>query len=210
MEMEKGFCPACGNEFTLNDIVKRKSNLRDIIIIFAALTVLFIGYLFLSRSPKLPEPSQDMNVSEDFKHPAISGMPADMEAEYDRIIANLPDRYDSLVQLGNHFMDIQIFPLAIECYQRAIEFDSINPDVLTDLGASYHAMGQVNKAIAMFEKAIALKPNHPIALFNLGISYRGQDNLEKAKYYWKKYLEVAPDSPLADTVKKYLAEQNKK
>jgi len=71
-------------------------------------------------------------------------------------------------------------------------------------------MGQVEKAIAMFEKAIALKPDHPIALFNLGISYRGQNNLEKANYYWKKYLEVAPDSPLADTVKKYLAEQSAK
>jgi len=210
IEARDGFCPACGNEISQNETLKKRNNLSDVAIILGALTVLFVGYLLLSKSPELPKPPQDANAEKDFKHPAISGMPAGTEAEYDRIIAGLPASHDSLVQLGNHFMDNQVFPLAIECYQRAIKLDPAIPAVITDLGASYHAMGQVEKAIAMFEKAIALKPDHPIALFNLGISYRGQNNLEKANYYWKKYLEVAPDSPLADTVKKYLAEQSAK
>ncbi len=208
--MTDKFCPACGNELTQTDVQKKQGNLRDVAIILGALAVLFIGYLIISKAPEAPKPPEEAGANKDFKHPPISGMPNGTEAEYDRLIAGLPSSYDSLVQLGNHFMDNQVFPLAIECYGRALKLDSTNPDVITDLGASYHAMGKVDSAIALFQKAIALKPDHQIALFNLGISYRGENNNEMAKFYWKKYLELAPNSPLADTVKKFLAEQGDK
>jgi len=215
LEEGKSFCPACGKLLKADSAPAKQGNLRDVVIIMGALVIIFVAYLIFSQKPEqtkppMPTSSEEMAANKDFKHPPISGMAGGAYPEYDKVIASLPTGYDSLVQLGNHFMDNQVFPLAIECYQRAIKLDSLNPDVITDLGASYYAMGDVDKAVAQFQKAIAINPNHAIALFNLGISYRGQNDFDKAKYYWGKYLEVAPNSPLSDTVKKYISDMDLK
>ncbi len=217
--MNISYCPSCGGKvdagkpyclgcgFKLSDDTKsvslsKKNNLRDIAIILGSLVIFIVGFFAISKSPQMPR----MQTQDDqFQHPSIAGVQPGTANDFDKVISQLPKGYDSLIQNGNHFMDNQVFSLAIECYNRALAIKSNDPNVITDLGACYHTMGDNQKAIESFEKAISVSPDHPVAHFNLGIVYRGMDNTEKAKYYWKKYLELDPQSPIADSIKKYIS-----
>jgi cytochrome c-type biogenesis protein CcmH/NrfG len=198
----KSFCPGCGA--TLQESSTRsikKGALGDLTILFGLAAVVLVGFSLFSPSPDLrqPQPSE-------FNHPPISGAPKGAEAELQKVISGLPTDVDSLIMMGNHFMDNRIYPMAIECYRRALRIDSANANVLTDLGACYHASGASDKAIESFERAIAAEPNHSAAHFNLGVVYHGLNNPQMAKYYWEKFIELEPQSPMADTIRKFIIE----
>lgn len=199
------FCSGCGAPFDSAKKEKapsRKSPSRDIILLVGALAALIVAYMIFAPKPKKPQPVPQSQ--QQFEHPPITGMPQVSATDMEQIIASLPNHYDSLVQMGNHFMDTQVYPLAIECYGRAIKLNATDPNVITDLGACYFYMEKDDSAIMMFEKAIALNPRHPIAHFNMGIVYRGLNNLEKAREYWNKFVELDPQSPIADTVRRLI------
>ncbi len=211
---EASFCPSCGADLKApanTRAPKKNSNWREPAMIAGVLIVLSVVYIiFFSGEKKQPiAPEQAVN-QENFQHPQIPGMPAGTRADFDQIVANLPKSYDSLVQVGNHFMDNQVFPLAIECYTRALALDSSNADIFTDLGACYYSMDQDQKALEAFQRAIAINPKHPVAHFNMGIVYRSMNNDEKTREFWNKFLTLDPQSPIADSVRKYMAEMDKK
>jgi tetratricopeptide (TPR) repeat protein len=196
------FCPGCG--VNLADKGEKPSpakNRQFLLAMLPVVTVLVvaIAFFFYTSKKKPSEPAQ-----EHFEHPPIQGMPAGTMPDYDNIIATLPKSYDSLVNAGNHFMDNQIFRLAVECYSRALAIDSSDPNIYTDLGACYHYLGEKEKAIQAFDKALAINPNHPIAHFNMGIVYRELNNLEKTRYHWNKFVELDPKASIADSIRKYL------
>jgi tetratricopeptide (TPR) repeat protein len=122
----------------------------------------------------------------------------------DKLLSNLPEDYNELIKLGNNFMDNRHFPVAMECYRRALAIDSTNPNVICDLGACLHAMSDFKSAAEMFEKAIRMDSGHAIAYLNLGIVYRSMNNHEKAKLIWKKLMALYPDEVIADTAGKYI------
>jgi tetratricopeptide (TPR) repeat protein len=201
---ESNFCPACGTALSgskKSDNSRKSTFSTQFLILIGIIVVAAAAYLiFVPQRLSQPQKAAE----EDFRHPQIPGMPAGTQAEFDKIVANLPKTYDSLVELGNHFMDNQVFPLAIECYARAINLNSTDANIHTDLGACYHSTGKNQEAIDSFEKAISLDPKHAIAHFNLGIVYRGMNDKEKARFYWNKFLELNPKSPLVDSVRAYL------
>jgi len=205
------FCSGCGAQFDTTWKEKspaRKNPLRDTLLLVGGLVVLVAAYLIFGPKAKKPEPMPQSQ--EQFEHPPIQGMPQVASTDMDQIIASLPNNYDSLVQMGNHFMDNQVFPLAIECYGRAIKLQATDPNVITDLGACYFYLEKDDSAIQMFEKALALNPNHPIAHFNLGIVYRGMGNFDKAREYWNRFIQLDPKSPIVDTVKRLIGEMGEK
>ncbi|SYZ74080.1 hypothetical protein TRIP_C60350 [Candidatus Zixiibacteriota bacterium] len=211
---DASFCPSCGAELkgSAESRPRKKSgNWREPAIIAGAIIILSVIYIaFFSGEKKEPVPPEQAANQENFQHPQIPGLPAGTQPDYNQIVANLPKSYDSLVQVGNHFMDNQVFALAIECYTRALAIDSSNPDIYTDLGACYYSTEQDQKALDAFQKAITLDPRHAVAHFNMGIVYRSMNNIEKTKEFWNKFLILEPQSPIADSVRKYLAEMDKK
>jgi TPR repeat protein len=207
------FCAGCGNELaaeTGNNSQKKNRQLFSVLIPTVAIAVVAIIFFIFSSKKEPSVPAQQPSAQQPFEHPPIQGMPSGTGPDYDRIIASLPKSYDSLVNEGNHFMDNQVFPLAIECYTRALAIDSSDPNIQTDLGACYHYLKDMEKAIAAFNKALIINPNHPIAHFNMGIVYRELNNIEKARYHWNKFVELEPNAPIADTVRKYLNSLNQK
>jgi len=112
-----------------------------------------------------------------------------------------PNDFDTLVKVGNLYYDGQIYPQAIEYYEKALSIQPNNPDVRTDLGTSYWYTGNPDKAIANFEKALAVRPNHPGTLFNLGIvKWQGKKDPQGAIMAWEKLLQTNPDYPQKDQV----------
>ncbi len=166
---------------------------RDTILIIGVIIVFAAGYFIFQEKP--------VKKSTGFEHPDMAGMTAGSLPDMEKFIAELPQNYDQLVKMGNNYMDQGMYTLAIECYQRSLDIDSTDPNVLIDLGACLHAAGSAEKAIGFFEKALIINPSHLIGHFNSGIVYNQLGNFEMAKKHWEKVIELEPGTNMADTAR---------
>jgi len=118
------------------------------------------------------------------------------------VVGREPANHNAWVQLGHNFFDSGQQMDAIEAYDKALELDANDPNVLTDQGVMYRQVGWFDKAVNNFIKANKLNPNHPQSLFNLGLVYRDDlQDTQKAKEAWTRYLEIDPTGKSADNVR---------
>jgi len=121
------------------------------------------------------------------------------------LLAKEPDNRNAWVQLGNNYFDANQPMDAVEAYDRALQLQPDDPNILTDQGAMYRRLGWYDKAIANFEQANRLNPNHQQSLYNLGIVYRYDlQDFEKAIEAWEKFLVLSGDSPATAKVRSEL------
>jgi tetratricopeptide (TPR) repeat protein len=191
---QTNFCPACGYGPKVNTGKQGRS-----VILFLTLVIVVLGggYLIATYTDQPHNPAA---------HPSIPGMTGDSIPTFDQMMSNLPDDYNELVRIGNFYMDREFYPIAIECYRRALAIDSSDPDLMTDLGACYHADNRLDKAVDVLNRALTLDPEHKIACFNLGIVYKTMGYADSTKKYWNKFLELEPNSSIADTLRQILNE----
>ena len=83
-----------------------------------------------------------------------------------RVIQEDPQNVVAFIRLGNLHYDVEMWDLAAGYYEKAVELEPGNPDVITDLGACYRGMEQFDKALEMFATANQLRPDHHQSLFN--------------------------------------------
>jgi len=201
------FCPDCGAPLTSapakdspkKDEAKKSHGARDTIIIVAALVVIVGSFYIFSDKEEPPKPPQQQQQSAtDQVHGGMS---------MDEMMANLgdiPEDFNGLVQAGNKFMDANQFPMAAECYKRALVLHPEVNDVRVDFGACLHFMGLDSRALEEFYTVTKEQPDHPIANFNLGIVYYGMNQMDSAKFYWDHYLKLEPNGKAADQARGYL------
>lgn len=114
------------------------------------------------------------------------------------LVARDPKNVQAWIQLGNDFFDTNQAQKSIEAYGRALELRPNDPNVLTDQGVMYRALGQYDKAIANFEKANRADPAHVQSLFNMGVVYAHDlKQPKKAIEAWNRVIQVAPQSEQA-------------
>ena len=193
---ESAYCNGCGLLGGKRPTGSAGILRRDLIILVSLIVICGVGYVMYAERPERPQAG--------FQHPDISGMESESVPGMAEIDENLPDDYDELIAMGNINMDQGKYPVAIACYRRALEIDSTDADVYTDLGACLHAAGDWHNALQVLQRAIALDSNHVIAHFNLGVVYSSLNDFERTKIHWNKYIELAPESPIADTLRAYM------
>lgn len=126
------------------------------------------------------------------------------------IVARDPKNLKAWIQLGNDFFDLnqaqqsaQMAQKSVEAYGRALELAPGDPDVLTDQGVMYRALGQFDKAIANFEKASRASPKHVQSLYNMGVVYAHDlKQAKKATDAWNRVIALAPESEQAALARK--------
>lgn len=101
---------------------------------------------------------------------------------------NIPDRF----QQGLEFQERGLFDLAIQEYNKALEADPDNLDVLINLGAAYLQKGLPEKSTQILQRALARHPDQPLALFNLGKAYLYREETDKALEVFEKARLVLP------------------
>ncbi|HEY6909772.1 MAG TPA: tetratricopeptide repeat protein [Myxococcales bacterium] len=111
------------------------------------------------------------------------------------LVARDPTDVKSWIALGNEYFDSQQREKAIEAYDKALQLQPNNPDVLTDQGVMYREIGQPQKAVQNFEKASTINPKHLQSLLDLGVVY-GKDlkDYDKAMEAFNRIIKIAPDS----------------
>jgi Flp pilus assembly protein TadD len=111
-----------------------------------------------------------------------------------------------LVAMGNGLMDRGMYDHAVTQYRRALGIDSLQPDVMVDLGACYHALGEYEEADAALRGALQQQPGHRVALFNLGVVRLSMADTAGTRRWWGEFLEVSGEGPQAEAVRKRLEE----
>lgn len=203
------FCPECGAPMESSESSSAKAHVtrqagkptgrRDLLIITGVLLVVTAGYFAFKRPVSVPSrPKAEIQSHGD--------VPMGDIADAMKVLENLPTDYSSLVTLGNEFMDERNYPVAAECYKRALALEGDSPDVRVDYGACLHGMGLPHRAIEEFRQVLDINPSHAIANFNLGIVYNDLNETDSARVYWQKYLTIDPNGQAAQAARDLLKE----
>ncbi|TLM68421.1 MAG: tetratricopeptide repeat protein [Deltaproteobacteria bacterium] len=125
--------------------------------------------------------------------------------ELKAVVAGDPNNRQAWVALGNAYFDSDRPMESIEAYQKALDLNARDANVLTDQGVMFRRLGWFDRAIDNFTKANQADPNHATSLYNLGITYRYDlQNFAKAQEAWTKFLAVNPTGPGSDRVRQEL------
>jgi len=101
---------------------------------------------------------------------------------------------------GNEFFEAMQFAEAAEEYEKALELDADNVNVMTNLGVTYYRLGRLDEAIEIYTRAIAIAPEDADIRSNLAAAHVQQyepggatDQLDMALEQYQKAIELAPD-----------------
>ncbi len=172
-----------------------------------------LGYLFRgSESPVAGAPATTTADSQP-SQPAQSritpeqqkAMVAQAAAPLLAALKDNPNDFDTLVKAANLYYDSQQYPDAVTFYQRALQIQPRNPDVLTDFGTSLWFTGDADKAIAEFQIALKYEPGRASTLFNLGIvRWQGKMDPKGAVAAWEELLQKNPNYPEKEKLQEFI------
>ncbi|NVN89572.1 MAG: tetratricopeptide repeat protein [Desulfuromonadales bacterium] len=121
-----------------------------------------------------------------------------------------PGNFNAWVELGNAWYDADMPKQAIEAYNRALEFNPNDSDVLNDQGAMYRQSGDTRRALANFEKALAIDPGNLESLYNMGYIYAFDlKRTDRALEIWQRYLTLDKSSETAEQVRSFIKQHGK-
>jgi cytochrome c-type biogenesis protein CcmH/NrfG len=113
-------------------------------------------------------------------------------------------------QIGNMYYDAQVFPTAIEYYQRSLAIEPKNAAVRTDLATAMFYSNEPDQALTEFDRALKDDPKNSNALFNRGIvKWQAKMDVNGAVADWEALLKQNPNYEQADKVRMYIAQAKK-
>lgn len=120
-------------------------------------------------------------------------------ADYNATISmkdNQPQAYNSRARL---FFDIakgqDTLLLALNDYNKAIQYDSTDGEFRVNRGATYARLGNIDKAIDDFNNGLRLKPDHAVGYLNRSIMYQNINRIDLALADIESYLKLNPYNP---------------
>jgi cytochrome c-type biogenesis protein CcmH/NrfG len=121
-----------------------------------------------------------------------------------------PNNAGLLENIGNVYYDAQLYPTAIDYYQRALKIEPTNTGVRTDMATAIWYTGNADAAITEFQKSLSYDPNKANTLFNLGVvEWQGKMDIAKATATWQKLLDTNPNYEGKDKVLELMAQAKK-
>lgn len=182
------------------------------IVIFAAglLTGIFIGSRQSAPVPAPPAMTAPGAVPGGFAPMPQQPGAVDRVAQIkmlQELVVREPKNVQAWIQLGNDLFDTNQAQKSVEAYSRALELQPNNPDVLTDQGVMYRALGQFEQAVANFEKAQKLAPTHMQSLLNIAVVYDADlKDTAKAVAALEKVVQSDPAGQFGAQARAYLAQ----
>ncbi len=177
-------------------------------VLFAAVGLLagFVGGYVLheSMAARQPPPSRSAaGASAPAPAPASNSAPGEGKLAAMRQIQQLaayvgenPDDTRAIRQLAGLNYEISNWQRAAELYNRYLELEGADIDVMTDLGATYRYLGQPREALEQFRNVRDLAPEHWQSRYNevLVLAF-DLDDLPAARAAMSELTSMQPDSP---------------
>ena len=142
---------------------------------------LVLGYVFAERQPVPPGRALRLGAGQNANqsgampegHPPISAEGGQANqlfqqqvSEVQNLLAANPNDPGLMAALGNLYFDASRWEEARGWYERALEIDSDNPNVITDLAVVYRNLKQPQKSLELLDRAIAIRGDHWQAWYN--------------------------------------------
>lgn len=86
----------------------------------------------------------------------------------------------ALAELGFNYLDVDQYEKAIDYFNKSLELNPLNADVMSDLGYAYELTGDFSGAITAYNKVLDQDPYSYVAWFNIGRIYSMTNEYEKA------------------------------
>jgi len=141
---------------------------------------LTLGYVFAERQPVPPakaliagaQAAQSGEFPEG--HPPVAGQAANsaasevdsQAAELRGLLAQSPGDFGLMVALGNVYFDAGRWEESRMWYEQALEVQSGDVNVLTDLAVAYRNLQRPERSLEILDQVIATAPDHWQALYN--------------------------------------------
>lgn len=93
---------------------------------------------------------------------------------------------------GDRLFQLDQYDHAIQEYQKGLQIEPKNINLINSLGVCYGVTNQIEKAKKEFEKAIALNPTDVMVIYNIGLVHRINEDEDKAILYLKKAHGINP------------------
>lgn len=146
-------------------------------LVLGLLVGLAVGYALAERQavPPAAAGTAAVNAGLPEGHPPMTGDGAAIAAqqrlrqqasELEGLLAQNPGDYRLMVQLANLYYDAEQWPAARMWYERALEVEHGDPNVITDLAVVYRALGEFDHALERLREANTLAPEHWQSVYN--------------------------------------------
>ena len=86
------------------------------------------------------------------------------------------------------------YDMAIKEYQKGLEIEPSDINLINSLGVCFGIMGKLDKAKLEFENAMKINPNELMVLYNIGLLYQIKGDIDKAIMYLRKAHGIKPSS----------------
>ena len=93
---------------------------------------------------------------------------------------------------GNELSRSGEFEEAVAEYEKALEIEPENIDLLSNIGVAYYNLGQLDKAIDHYSRAIEIAPSDADIRSNLAAAYVQLEQLDNALEEYQKAVELDP------------------
>jgi tetratricopeptide (TPR) repeat protein len=142
---------------------------------------LVLGYVFAERQPIPPAKAMARAAAQAGQqgglpdgHPPIEASGdgqqdqrlAQQAAELQQMLAQTPGDPRLMVALGNLYFDAARWQNARLWYERSLEIEGGDPNVITDLAVVYRNLEQPEASLELLDRAIAITPDHWQAWYN--------------------------------------------
>ena len=87
---------------------------------------------------------------------------------------------------GDRLYQLDKCDMAIKEYQKGLEIEPDNINLINSLGVCFGVMGKLTMAKLEFEKAIKINPDELIVIYNIGLVYQIEGDIDKAILYLQK------------------------
>jgi len=111
----------------------------------------------------------------------------------DRALTIDPEYAEAYATLGRIAVAYDNDPaVAARHYERALELDPSNPDIINDAARLARNLDRLDRAVALQEYAVARDPVNPTSHFRLGVSYLTGGRLDEAIASFRTALRLSP------------------
>lgn len=87
---------------------------------------------------------------------------------------------------GDRLYQLNRYKMALEEYQKGLEIEPDNINLINSLGVCFGVMGKLDKAKLEFDKAMKINPNDVMVIYNIGLLYQIEEDIDKAVIYLRK------------------------
>jgi len=87
---------------------------------------------------------------------------------------------------GDRLFQLNKYKMALDEYQKGLEIEPDNINLINSLGVCFGVMGKLDKAKLEFDKAMKINPNEVMVIYNIGLLYQIEKDIDKAVIYLRK------------------------